>query len=528
MSQLITLIKSNIIKQTRSYIFFMIMGISIFLGLLCVPGASSNYEIFYLGGVRGVYNSAWLGVLSAVLPVMLLWLPGFYLLRSQITEDKALKIGQMIASSPVSKTQYILGKLITNFSILMVLQLIFLVAIMMMQLIQHESTVFSILDYILPLVYVTIPYLLVLASLTILFDVVPFLKGVFGNTVIFILWLVFSTVSIANPRNCFDLFGLGTLLDSMLEGAREYFPNLPDAVSFGYYTATSKSTFVWDGISWSPNFLMVRLIWIGVAALITELSVLVFNRFREDVNTKKVKSPKNKINHLHSKSNTNEKTSISASHFQAPPRLSTVKRGNRVPLFGMLLGELKIMLRGHSVWWYLIVLTSIALTPFVTSGDSEKWIAVSMLLPLSIWAQMGNREKICGTESFILSSCPAPTKWLVTWLAGVIIALMMSLGMFAKIILLSQWHYLLPWMVGAIFIPTLALLLGGFSGNGTFFEALFIALMYFGPINSMGPSDFMGLTGSHAPLYINLTIILFIIGLATQIFKEKRLIHIGR
>lgn len=528
MSHLITLIKSNIIKQTRSYRFFIIIGISIFLGFLCVPRKSSGYEIFYLGGVRGIYNSAWLGVLSAVLPVIILWLPGFYLLRSQITEDKELKIGQMIASSPVSKTRYIYGKLITNFSILMVLQLVFIVAIMVMQLIQHESMDFSLNHYIQPLVYVTAPYLLVLASLTILFDVVSFLKDTFGNMMIFILWLGLSTVSIASPGNRFDLFGLGTLLNSMLNGAREYFPNLPDIVSFGYYTTVSKNTFVWSGVVWTKDFLLSRLMWIVVALLITQLSVFIFNRFKEYSKIKRVKSNKYARNKHNSHQMDCKNTAISQLPFQAAPVLSSVKRSKKVNFSQMFFGELTIMLRGHSFGWYFIALSIIVLTPFATSGESLKWIAVSMLLPISIWAQMGNREKVCDTENFILSSCPAPTKWCATWFAGIIIAMLMSLGMFARIIMLSEWNYFLPWIAGVMFVPTLALVLGTISGSRRLFEALFIVLMYLGPVNSMWKFDFMGLTRNNAILYLGLTSILFGIGITMQLLKEKRLIGTWR
>lgn len=514
MSHLITIIKSNLIKQTRNYKFFMIMGISIFLGFLCVPGPSAGYEIFYLGGVRGIYNSSWLGVLGAVLPVILLWLPGFYLLRSQITEDKQLNIGQMIAAAPISKTRYIYGKLITNFSVLMTLQLIFMAALIMMQLIQRESTSILMMQYIQPLLFVTVPYLFVLASLTILFDVVPFLKGVFGNIVIFILWIALASISVANPNNKYDLFGMGALLNSMMEGAREIFPNLPMAASFGYYPVTADTpVFVWDGITWNYNFLIARLVWIVVALVITQVSVLIFNRFKESSGNKKAKGIKN---------NTQD---ITTKHqFEAPPVLSPVRKSKGINFPLMVWGELKIMLSGHSILWYLSALTIMAFTPFVTSGEALKWISLTLLLPISIWSQMGNWEKTCQTSELIASSCSAPAKWFAGWICGIIVGMLISSGMFARIVMLSEWSSLVPWLAGVVFIPTLALVLGGMVGNRRLFEAIFIVLMYFGPINNMWKFDFMGLSSNNASSYITVTIILFGVGLATQLLKEKRLI----
>ncbi len=518
MSHFITLIKSNLIKQTRRYSFFLIIGIGIFLGFLCVPGTSAGYEIFYLGGVRGVYNSSWLGVLGAILPVLLLWLPGFYLLRSQVTEDKELRIGQMIASAPVSKTRYIYGKFLSNFSILMLLQLMFLMALMVMQLIRLESMRLSMIHYMMPLICVTVPYLLVLASLTILFDVVPCLKGALGNTIIFVLWIGLSSVSVASPGNRFDLFGMGVLLNAMMEGARVQFPHLPDAASFGYYPTTMDApTFVWSGMEWNKDFLRSRLVWVVAALLITQVSVIIFNRFKEPSCVKKSKKNPDFIvkNTIHQP-------------FEAICVLSPIQRKGRINLLQMVRGELKNMLSGHSIWWYVSVLAVMAFTPFVTSGEALKWISLSMLLPMSIWSQMGNKEKNCGTSDMIVSSCSAYSKWMATWIAGIVVALLLSLGMFTRIAMLSEWNYLMPWLVGMIFLPTLALVLGSVSGSRRLFEAVFIAFMYFGPINNMWKFDFMGLSSNNAPLYMATTFVLLIAGIAVQILKEKRLIGVWR
>lgn len=511
MSNFITFIKCNFIQQTRNYRFFMIIGISIFLGFLCVPSLSAGYEIFYLGGVRGIYNSAWLGVMGAMLPVILLWLPGFYLLRSQIAEDSELKIGQMIASSPITKFSYIFGKFAANFSILIVLQLMFLIALIAMQFIQHESLTLSLMDYIQPLILITFPYLLVLAALTILFDVVPLLKGSFGNIIIFVLWLALSTVSVASPDNTFDLFGIGMLLNAMMEGARLYYPGLPDAASFGYYVTNEKiTTFVWNGVTWNDEFLISRLAWFIISLLITLISVVVFNRFKESIHSK-----------INSKKNISNNQVANKYRLEKLPDISTIKRNQSINLLQIVCGELKIMLRGHTVWWYLGAVIIMVLTPFVTSEESLKWISLSMLLPMSVWSQMGNRDKSCGTLEIVGASCSSILKWMATWLSGVIIAILMSSGIFIRVVLLSEWNYLVSWITGIVFIPTLALVLGSTSRNGRLFEAIFITLMYFGPINDMWKFDFMGLSSDNAALYAIITICLLGVGIITQLIKKR-------
>jgi hypothetical protein len=48
--------------------------------------------------------------------------------------------------------------------------------------------------------------------------------------------------------------------------------------------------------------------------------------------------------------------------------------------------------------------------------------------------------------------------------------------------------------VAVLFIPTLALALGVWSGTSKFFEALYVAFWYIGPINQLAVFDYMGLS----------------------------------
>lgn len=226
-----------------------------------MPSLTNGYEIFYMGGVRGIYNSTWLGVMAAALPIILLWLPGFYLLRSQITEDSQLKIGQIIASTPISKLRYIGGKFLANFTILILLDILFTVGIMIMQLIRMESMSINFLDYLAPLIFITVPHLLVLAALTIIFDVIPFLRGSIGNISIFIIWVFLTMLSFTKAGSSADLFGIGYLTNGMLDGAKKFYPSIPNNISFGYYANEGvTSTFNWEGMQWDSGFLQSRLI----------------------------------------------------------------------------------------------------------------------------------------------------------------------------------------------------------------------------------------------------------------------------
>jgi len=51
---------------------------------------------------------------------------------------------------------------------------------------------------------------------------------------------------------------------------------------------------------------------------------------------------------------------------------------------------------------------------------------------------------------------------------------------------------LLGWAVGALFIPSPALVLGIWSGASKFFEGLYTLLWYIGPLNQVPGLDFTG------------------------------------
>jgi hypothetical protein len=52
------------------------------------------------------------------------------------------------------------------------------------------------------------------------------------------------------------------------------------------------------------------------------------------------------------------------------------------------------------------------------------------------------------------------------------------------------------WATGALFIPALALALGVTTGSRKFFEALYTAWWYVGPLHHIPRADFMGTTAA--------------------------------
>ncbi len=83
---------------------------------------------------RGVFNSAWVGsMMTQVVNFLLGWF-GFYLVKNAIARDYETGVGQIMATTPLSRPLYMLGKWLSNFAVLGMLVVILLAAGMLMNL----------------------------------------------------------------------------------------------------------------------------------------------------------------------------------------------------------------------------------------------------------------------------------------------------------------------------------------------------------------------------------------------------------
>lgn len=505
----IKIIKSNLIKQMRSPVFLLLLISSIFLGWLCVPSSTDGYEIFYMAGVRGIYNSAWLGTMAAIVSTIILWLPGFYLLRSQISEDKRLKIGEITAATPISKIKYIAGKVLSNFIILCLLEILFIASFMVMQFIRGESNYINISDYMLPFIIVTAPYLFVLAALTLLFDTLTVLKGSLGNILIFIIWLIMTAISMDAPGSPLDLFAVGKLLSAMLDGARSIYPTVPtECGSFGIYPHTEDTlTFNWDGIFWDSTFMTSRITWIIVAIAICILTAILFDRFKKNAFVKK------------------EQNISAAAGSQIHNRiivqpLPSVKRTKRTAYFTLIKGEIRILSAGLNKWWFLLFLASFV-SSWLIPLEQMRWGSLILLLPLPLWSQSGCDMKQYYTKELLVTSEHHKAKWLASWLVGISLSMFLSVGIILRYLSIGELSHAFAWLAGAAFIPTLALALGSLCESSRLFEGIYIVWFYFGCISNINIIDFLGIQNINIAFYLILTIILLIVGRLSASLKDN-------
>jgi hypothetical protein len=445
-----------------------------------------NTQTYY----RGVYNSAWVGSIVAAMTAWLLSLLGFYLVKGAIERDRQTGVGQLIAASSLSKILYILGKWLSNVAVLAVMVGAMALAAGAMQLIRGEETHLQLGALLAPFLWLTLPPLVLVAALAILFETLPGLHGGLGNALYALAWLGLLPISFVLTS------GLDLISAGVLSTLRMRNPGGEFAASQGINPAWygSPHTFRWEGIPWTGEIILGRLAWVGAALLALALAAVAF-AYSSVIFGDGLRPRPSRKRALHRAAPARMGEGVVPSPWQvslAPlPAEAKHFRFDRV-----LWAELRLALGGQPRWWYLGAL-GWAIGGLLAPVDvsREYLLPVAWLWPLLIWSAMGAREVQNRTEDLVFAN-PHPLRRQLpaTWLGGLIVALLIGSGVALRLALTGNWSALLAWAVGALFIPSLALALGAWTGSGKAFEGLYATIWYFGPVNQLAALDFMGAT----------------------------------
>ena len=86
-----------------------------------------------LGENYGYFNSAWSTGVVAIMANTVLTLFGFFVVKNTIERDEQTRVGMLLAATPMSNADYLLGKVVSNFLTLSSLAVVFLFSIPMLR-----------------------------------------------------------------------------------------------------------------------------------------------------------------------------------------------------------------------------------------------------------------------------------------------------------------------------------------------------------------------------------------------------------
>jgi hypothetical protein len=253
------------------------------------------------------------------------------------------------------------------------------------------------------------------------------------------------------------------------------------------------ATFTWTGIDWTSSLIVTRFAYIILAILVTLLSALFFDRF--DPSRRKPRKVK---------SNGSLSTPELASVSQALPAIQLTplnRAANRFSFINVLLAELKLLLKGQHWWWYAgaagLIIAALVNPIEITRQYVLPFAWIWHILLLS---PIGNREARDNVQQMAFSSAAPMWRQLpAQWIAGFIVTFIMGSGAALKFLISGDSVSLLAFLSGALFIPSLALALGVWSGTSKPFEIVYVSLWYLGPLNKVAGLDFIGAQSNGRP-----------------------------
>ena len=473
------LMRADFWERARRYSSLITVGLTIFAAYIYLPPRDANYLTLGLDHYRGVYNSAWIGSAMAVLCSALLSLPAFYLVKNAIERDEQTRVGQIIATTPVSKPMYTLGKALSNFTFLAVMAGVIALSGIAMQLIRAEALSIDLWALLSPCVFAVLPAMAMIAALAVLFETIPWLRGTFGNVVYFFMWLglLIATAALApeNPRQAAepanDLWGVLTIMSGMMKDTAAAFPDYQGGFAIGATSLLAPlQTFAWGGIHWTFDIILGRLIWVGAAVLISLGSAIFFRRFDPAYETHK---RARKTVPMQPAEEESLRPPVSAPPIHLTPLTSKKIRFRPASI---LLAELRIALKGLPWWWYVVALGLLAAGAFLPTDAAREWLwPVAWLWPLPLWSSLGSREVRHATSQLVFSAPhPLRNQLPIAWLVGVLVALVTGGGVLINLASAGDWSHILAWVTAAAFIPSLALALGSWSNSRKLFEVLYL------------------------------------------------------
>lgn len=490
LSILFHLLKADFLERVRSYRFFVVQMLAVYLGY----AAATDKVNLFLDSYRGVYNSAWVGLLMTMSATLFFSWFGFFVIRGSVQRDYETGVGQIIATTPLNRGLYAVGKTLSNFAILCTMTLVLAGAGVLMVWFVGEGPV-EIWPLVSPFLFIALPPLAITAAVAVLFEMVSWLRGGFGNVVYF---LGFGMMM---PWFGEAMMGLSLVVQEVGKILLPIDPTYQGGIRLGAMADAGEviTTFVWPGFHWTWAIIGPRLAYVGVAVGMALVGAVVFDRFDPAKGRgKKETGIRKQESGMRKKGIGNGDRAEVGEEMGGrgvPARLSGLAMGAReVSGFNIfiqqLVAELKVLLKGQAWWWYagaVGLLIAQVTSPLETVRQVV--LPIAWIWPVLIWSGMGNRERQKNTAQLVFSA-PHPLRQLgPVWTAGVLVAVLTGAG--AGVRLLGSAAFV-GWFVGALFIPSLALALGVLSGGSRLFEVVYLLFWYIGPMNKVPALDYLG------------------------------------
>lgn len=501
------LARADFLERVRRYNFLVTLLALVVVTYLFVPALDAPVYIYVKAGdARPVYTSAWVATVVALLLADLFPLFAFFLARGALERDQKTGVGQIIATTPLPKPFYTLGKWLSNAALFTVLTLAIGLTTAILQWVRAEDLALDIGALAGPLLIVFLPQLVVVGALAIFAESTNLLRGGLGVVAFLVVWSFAATVA--------DFEGVQALWPPVHRACAEQFTGeclTERQIEIDGRPLADLPTFRYTGTTFSLAMIAGRLGWLVVAAGIAWAAARFFHRFDPDkmprtsddawwqrskhwFRTKQWFRARFQSATQPPASEIASAASPSASIRLRPLPTEARHLSNITRLAQLFRAEWGLTFRGVS-WVWLVGAVSLSVLGLALPLEITRFaiLPLAWLWPLARWSGLGTREAQHHTEGVIFSTPhPLQHQLPMTWAVGVSLSLLMGAGVMMRLALAGELLDFAGVLVGALFIPTLALALGCWSGTPKVFEAIYLFTWYLAAVQGVSFLDFMG------------------------------------
>jgi len=484
--------RADYIGKSRDFSFLALMALCLFGAFWFVPREIDGFEImalqpdiFIQGG-----NPSWIPVTSALGLAFFLPFIAFFYLRNTIAWDEEIGMSQLITSSTVGNLRYLIGKFLAGTLLLFTFAVTVIIGSFFMALWHFPGQLLSLYAFLSPYMFL-LASLPLCAAIAVLFGAVRFLRGVIGS-IIYVMGVFVIMVYSMELENAgiflrtVDVTAISSLMEIISRTAYEQTGyTIYNVMFIGGYGGDGGHQptlpLVFEGLHFNSTdfivfgtMLLIALGIVFISAPLYGLSKLLPKKIR----VRKAK----KASNTEISVTTRVKLSYSA---VSPSQKNMWARG--------VFTEMKLMLKGKPLIWFLGCLAGITLTIFL-----EMNMVFSLVLPLlmlwlvNVFSPLGNREHNHDMLKVIATINGGTLKQVVySLVAGLLIALTAVLPFVLRMVLAGQFIGVFVVLAGVVFLPSFALFLGEFTKTNRAFEVLFILLTY-AAMNGVPVAMYMG------------------------------------
>ncbi|MGK2859960.1 MAG: hypothetical protein ACSLFQ_22415 [Thermoanaerobaculia bacterium] len=481
------------------------------------PSSSRVSISWESNGVRmsGLYSSAYIGWVVAMLTSIMLPFAGFYLVTGSVKRDLDRRIWPIVAATPTPRIAYLAGKMLAGFSYLMILGAVSLIPATLL-FFRYGHGPFEPLEIVKPWLLLVPPSLLFTSAMALLFDVTPGFRGRGGYVVWFFAWVFLflllpgklagvldeERAQLENPA--FDPSGI-VMVESAIEGA---VGAKPKAVNLGVIILNEKLERVeFPGVPVSGALVAVRVAQFGWSAAVLGMATLVFPfgaamSSRASLRRKAKKEPGRE-----DLAGAREP----AMHVELATRASHPSFARSAFADAALIWQTASWLK-----WPMAIASLGAFV--VPATAAQGFIAAVLILCVIVISESAAREALAGTSGLVFAQ-PGVPRSQVAWKLA-------SVGLFAGAVLASMVvraalagpERLAAALLGALFVVTASVGLGWLTKGGKFFSAIFTAAWY---VAVQGAADFTGVFAKTVDLQVCASFAIAGIALSAAAWSEE-------